>query len=57
MRRKLCQLGPDFVERETDSLRKHDERNPPQDGSWISSLPAAAALRGDQPAVFIEAER
>lgn len=44
MRRKLCQLGPDLVERETDSLRKHDERNPPQDSPVIASLSSTGSL-------------
>ena len=57
MRRKLGQLGSDLIERQSNALRKDDERNPPQDRSRISALASACPLGCDQSALFIKPKR
>jgi hypothetical protein len=55
MRRKFRQLGPDLLERKSNTLRKNDERDPPKDRSGIPTLAASGSFRCDQAALFIEA--
>ncbi len=44
MRRKLCQLGSDLVERKPNALRKNNECNPPEDSPLIASLASTGSL-------------
>jgi hypothetical protein len=56
IRRKLSKLGPDLVERKSDPLRKHDERNPPQHRPRVAALSGANPFGVDEPPLLIEAQ-
>ena len=48
-------LYPDFVQRETDLLRKDDESDAPQYASGISAMARIVPFRSDQPLFLVEA--
>jgi hypothetical protein len=56
MRWKLCELGSDFIEGQTDSLREDDECDPAKNSALISPLASGAALGRDQAAILVEAQ-
>jgi hypothetical protein len=44
MRRQLCELGRNLIERQTDPLCKNNERDPAQDSPLIAALTAAGPV-------------
>jgi hypothetical protein len=57
MRRKLGELGPDFVERQPDPLSEHDERYPAKNCSGVAPLARASPFRSDETSLLIEPQR
>jgi hypothetical protein len=57
MRRQLCELGADLIEREANALCEDDECDSSQNRSRIPALAAAGSLGRDEPAVLIKTER
>src|SRR3954464_12873519 len=55
--RQRSEFVGDLVECEPDSLREYDECDPSQHAARVSPVARAGALRRDQPAVLVEAQR
>jgi len=57
MRRKLGELGPDFVESQPDPLGEDNERYPPKNCSGIAPLAGTSTLRSNEAALLVEPQR
>src|SRR5688572_2451818 len=57
VRRQPCQLGADFLERQTDSLSEHDEGDPAQHGARKPAMAGAGTFRRDQALLFVKPQR
>src|SRR5262249_55626045 len=53
---KLGEFRVDFLERQSDSLREDDKRNPAQHGPWVAAMPRARSLRGYEPPLLVKAQ-
>ena len=57
LRGSFASSRADLLQRQPHLLREHDERHAPQDGARVPAVPGIGAFRGDQPLLFIEAQR
>jgi hypothetical protein len=56
IRRQFGQFEADFIQRKSDSLREHNERNPAQHCLWVPAVPSARSFRLNQTLVLVEPE-
>src|SRR5262249_41525456 len=57
IRRQLCELGADLVERQAEALGEDDEGDPSQHPARVATVAPTLASRPDQAPVLVEAER
>jgi hypothetical protein len=54
MWRELAQLRRDFLQLQSDTLRKNDERDASKSGAWVATMPSGIAFRLNEPPLLVE---
>lgn len=54
---KLIQFGANFLQCESDTLRKHDERHTPCYHAWVATMTRLGALSLNEPTLLVEPQR
>ena len=57
MTRQLAELPRDLLERQSDTLREHDERHAAQHRAWVTTVPGGTPLGLNQSPLFVEPQR